>query len=274
MEKSQRECGGASWLSPRLATQEAYDWAGALRIPPQDSPTMHHTALFLPLIGLFALSALAAPAAPTLPPTDPTALQADGFLPLFNGKDLTGWNKVGGTGSFKFENDCLVGFGKNIRGNTFLRTKKTYRDFILVFEFKFIDPSGNSGCQFRSQQKDGDGRVFGYQCEHDSNKDRSFTAGVYDEARRGWLYPGAVTEDGAEEAFTTQGQRLFKWDAWNRVVIKCEGPRIQTWLNGEARADFLDQDEKNFTPEGFIAFQVHGGKSGHITWRRIFLKAL
>lgn len=216
----------------------------------------------------------AAPEAPALPPDDPAALVADGFTALFNGRDLSGWTKVGGTGEFKAEDGAVVGFGQNIRGNTFLRTEDTYGDFVLVFEFQFVDPSGNSGCQFRSQQKDGDARVFGYQCEHDSNRNRSYTAGIYDEARRGWLYPGKFSGEEVAEAFTRQGQRIFKWDDWNRIVIRCEGNHIRTWLNGEPRADFRDTDEEHFTPEGFIALQVHGGKSGHIRWRNIYLKAL
>ena len=145
---------------------------------------------------------------------------------------------------------------------------------VLVFEFEFVDPSGNSGCQFRSNQKNGDGRVFGYQCEHDNRKDRSYTAGIYDEARRGWLYPGKLSEADVAKDFTVQGKRLFKWNDWNRVVIRCEGTHIQTWLNGEPRADFEDTDKEHSTAEGFIALQVHGGKSGHIRWRNIYLKPL
>ena len=235
-----------------------------------------HPSISISLAALLALPLLAEPEAKefTLPTDDPAKLKAEGFTALFDGKTLDGWDKVGGTGSFKAEDNCVVGFGENIRGNTFLRTKKTYSDFVYVFEFQFVDPSGNSGCQFRSEQKNGDGRVFGYQCEHDSNKDRSYTAGVYDESRRGWLFPGKYTKDGAEKNFTEQGKRIFKWDNWNRVVIRCQGDHIQTWLNGDARADFHDTDEKNFTKEGFIGLQVHGGKSAHIRWRNLFLKEL
>ena len=58
------------------------------------------------------------------------------------------------------------------------------------------------------------------------------------------------------------------------MVIRCQGHHIQTWLNGEQRADFLDTDEEHFTPEGFIALQVHGGKGGHILWRNLHLLEL
>ena len=208
---------------------------------------------------------------------NPKELSSAGFTALFDGTTLNGWRKAGGTGKYKVEDDAIVGYGKNIRGNTFLCSEKSYRDFIFVFQFRFADPSGNSGCQFRSQQRNGNGRVFGYQCEHDNNRNRSYTAGIYDEARRGWLYPGKFSRESDRDAgkeFTIRGQESFKWDDWNTIIIKCHGKRIQTWLNGVARADFEDTDEKNFTPEGFIALQVHGGKSAHVKWRRLYLKEL
>ncbi len=205
---------------------------------------------------------------------DPEALAQAGFKSLFDGKSLQGWKKVGGTGQFKVEDNAIVGFGKNIRGNTFLCTEKIYSDFILIFEFQFLDPAGNSGCQFRSGRRNGGGRVVGYQCEHDHNKIRSYTAGIYDESRRGWLYPGKFSKKDTKARFTTQGRELFRWDDWNTIVIRCEGRRIQTWLNGVSRADFEDTDKKHFRAEGFIALQVHGGKSGHVRWRRLFLKEL
>lgn len=208
---------------------------------------------------------------------DPDILLKAGFSPLFDGRSLNGWRKAGGTGKYKVEDGAIVGYGRNIRGNTFLCTEKNYRDFIFVFQFQFADPSGNSGCQFRSQQRNGKGRVFGYQCEHDNNRNRSYTAGIYDEARRGWLFPGKFTLKRGKEAgkeFTTRGQESFKWDDWNTIVIKCRGNHIQTWLNGIARADFRDTDKEHFTPEGFIGLQVHGGKSAHVKWRRLYLKEL
>ncbi|MFC4993383.1 3-keto-disaccharide hydrolase [Rubritalea tangerina] len=205
---------------------------------------------------------------------------SQGKVELFNGKDLTGWKVVGGNGEFKVEDGCIVGFGKNIRGNTFLRTEKTYKDFEFCYEFKFDDLSGNSGVMFRANQKpsdDGNGRVFGYQCEACNTKGRAWTAGIFDEARRGWLYPvkkGTAEQEKVRDAFTEQGKALFKWDDWNTITIRCEGNRIQTWLNGEKRADFTDEDKKHDTREGFFGLQVHGGKSCNVRWRNLTLKAL
>ena len=210
--------------------------------------------------------------------SEPEALKEAGFTALFNGKDLSGWKKVGGTAQFEVKDGSIRGFGKKVKANTFLRTEKEFGDFIFTFQFKFLDKSGNSGCMFRGLQKDGkaDGRVTGYQCEHDNfkKKNRSWTAGIYDEARRGWLAPHKGADKEVKGAFTAQGEKLFKWDDWNTIVIRCEGNRLQTWLNGEARADFTDTDEKHSTLKGFFAFQVHSGASGDILWKNVFLKEL
>jgi len=207
---------------------------------------------------------------------EPSA-KAETTIDLFDGKTLKGWKIVGGNGQYKVEDGSIVGFGKNVSGNTFLRTEKTYGDFELTYEFKFDDRSGNSGLMFRALQKedkDGNqnGRVYGYQCEGD-NKDRSWTTGLYDEARRGWLFPNKSNKEQCSE-FTAQGRKLFKWDGWNTIKIRCKGNHIQTWLNGEKRVDFTDEDKKNDTREGFFGLQVHGGKSCNVRWKNLRLKQL
>ncbi|TAE92569.1 MAG: DUF1080 domain-containing protein [Verrucomicrobia bacterium] len=202
------------------------------------------------------------------------------YKPLFNGKDLSGWKVVNGKGQYHIEGDCIVGTGKNVNSNTFLRTEKVYRDFDFYFEMKFDDLSGNSGMMFRGLQKPGaDGRVHGYQCEHDNRKDRVWTAGLYDEARRNWLSPPQVdakntdAQKAEQAAFTAAGKKLFRWNDWNQIRIRCQGKHIQIWLNGEKRVDYLDEAPQ-FTPEGFFALQVHSGRSCHVRWRNLLIKEL
>jgi hypothetical protein len=204
----------------------------------------------------------------------------EGFASLYNGKDLTGWKKVNGDGDFHVDGECIVGAGKNVKSNTFLRTEKTYKNFEFRFEMKFDDLSGNSGMMFRALQKPGeDGRVNGYQCEHDNGKDRAWTAGLYDEARRGWLQPqkanknGTEAEKAAQKAFTEQGKKIMKWDDWNQIRILCEDKHIQIWINGEKRVDYTDEGAE-YTPEGFFALQVHAGKSCNVRWRKLEIKTL
>jgi hypothetical protein len=185
----------------------------------------------------------------------------DGLVPMFDGKTFEGWKKVGGGATYEIVGDTIVGkVGPG--SNTFLRTEKTYGDFILKLDLK-LDIPGNSGIQFRSHQQpssDGNGRVFGYQCEVDPSA-RAWSGGLYDEARRGWLYP----LEGHPAA-----QKAFKVSDWNNYTIMACGPHLRTWLNGVPCADLIDTMDL----EGFIALQVHAGKEGQICWRNVRLKDL
>jgi len=199
-----------------------------------------------------------------------------GFVPMTNGKDLTGWKKVGGNGEYKVEGAEIVGIGKNVNGNTFLISEKTYKNFDFRFEMKFDTLKGNSGMMFRGLQKeskDGNGRVYGYQCEHDNGMARAWTAGLYEEARRGWLFPDKKDKEQCA-AFTKQGQEVFKPEEWNEIRILCEGNHIQIFLNGEKRVDYTDTSEKDSTPEGFFGMQVHSGKQTDVRWRNLRIKEL
>ena len=179
-----------------------------------------------------------------------------GFVPLFDGRALDGWRKVGGGATYRVEDGTIVGeVGPG--ANTFLRTEKTYGNFVLKLDVK-LDVAGNSGIQFRSHQKNGNGQVLGYQCEIDPSA-RAWTAGIYDEGRRGWLFP--LT--GHPEA-----QKAFQLKEWNAFVIEARGPSLRTWLNGVPCADLIDTMDL----EGFIALQVHAGKEGRIVWKNIRIK--
>ena len=203
------------------------------------------------LAGLLTAGILAAPPA--------LAADDDGFVPLFDGKTLDGWEKAGGGATYRVEDGAIVGeVGPG--PNTFLKTAKTYGDFVLKLDVK-LDVPGNSGIQFRSHQKDDRVRtVFGYQCEIDPSP-RAWTAGIYDESRRGWLYPLTGHPD---------AQKAFKLDGWNAFTIEARGPSIKTWLNGVPCADLIDAADL----DGFIALQVHAGQAGRIRWKDIRLKDL
>ena len=185
----------------------------------------------------------------------------DGMVPLFDGKSFAGWKKVGGGANYSIEGDTIVGkVGPG--SNSFLRTVNTYGDFVLKVDLK-LDVPTNSGIQFRSHQQpsaDGNGRVFGYQCEVDPLP-RAWSAGLYDEGRRLWLFP----LEGHEEA-----RKAFKLDDWNHFTIMACGPHLRTWLNGVPCADLIDTMDL----EGFIALQVHAGKAGQIRFKNVRLKDL
>ncbi len=181
--------------------------------------------------------------------------------PLFNGKNLNGWTRLNGTAEYKVVDGIIVGISKLGTPNTFLATKKLYGDFILEFEFK-VDDGLNSGVQFRSNSLKTykDGRVHGYQFEIDPSS-RAWTGGVYDEARRGWLYALGGYPD---------AQKAFVAGQWNKARIEATGERIRTWVNGIPCADLLD----NADATGFIALQVHAINDSQlenktISWKNI-----
>jgi hypothetical protein len=201
----------------------------------------------------------------------------DGFVALFNGKDLDGWVQKGGKAKYRVEEDCIVGSTVPDTPNSFLCTSKEYGDFILELEFK-VDPALNSGVQIRSQCYDEAkelevggrkfkfpaGRVHGYQVEIDPSA-RAYSGGIYDEGRRGWL---------ADLKENESARKAFKAGDWNAFKVECRGASIRTWINGVAAADLKDEA----TPRGFIALQVHGvGKKVEpleVRWRKIRIKEL
>ncbi len=180
---------------------------------------------------------------------------------LFNGKDLSGFKQLNGKAIYTIEDGVIVGTTVANTPNSFLATEQNYADFILELEYK-VDPAMNSGIQIRSNSlpEYRDGRVHGYQVEIDPST-RGWTGGIYDEARRGWLYP--LEQNPA-------GRKAFRQNEWNHFRVECIGSSIRTWVNGIPAADLVDDK----TASGFIALQVHGigqndepGKQ--IRWRNI-----
>lgn len=193
-----------------------------------------------------------------------STLITDGWEMLFNGKDFSNFEQLNGEATYLVEDGVMVGISKLNTPNSFLATKKTYSDFILEFDV-LVENGLNSGVQFRSLSTAdyNDYRVHGYQCEIETSS-RKWAGGVYDEARRGWLYPLTRNE---------KGQQAFVPGEWNKYRIEAIGPYIRTWVNGVQCSNLVD----DMTSEGFIAFQVHGirnkaqeGKT--VKWKNIRIK--
>lgn len=188
------------------------------------------------------------------------------WVNLFDGKTLNGWKVLGGKATFRVEKGVIVGTtstgGENY--NTFLCTEKEYGNFNLEFEF-LTEEGLNSGVQFRGLFSDG--LVRGYQFEIDPDRTtmytakpnnldangniieagkepRSWTGGIYDEKRRGWL--NNLTENPAARA-------AFKPNKWNKGRIEVYKNSIRTYINGVLASSLVDY----MTPNGFIGLQVH-----------------
>lgn len=171
----------------------------------------------------------------------------DGWTSLFNGKDLTGWKPVAGTATFEVVDGAIVGSAVAGSPNTFLITEETYGDYILELDLKIEHLSSNSGVMARGQYdpaaRDGKGLVYGYQIEADPSE-RAWSGGLYDEARRGWLYPLDLNP---------ASKSAFKMGEFNHYRIEAIGDEIKTWVNGQEVAYVVDDMDK----EGFIGLQVH-----------------
>ncbi|MXV15724.1 3-keto-disaccharide hydrolase [Hufsiella ginkgonis] len=190
-----------------------------------------------------------------------TNAQAQKWTSLFNGKDLTGWKQLNGKARYEVKDGEIIGTTVAGTPNSFLSTEKNYGNFILELELN-VDTSMNSGIQIRSESKPeyNNGRVHGYQVEVDPSA-RQWSGGLYDEARRGWLYT---------LEYNLPGKKAFKNGQWNKYRIECIGNVIRVWVNGIPTSNTVDA----MTPSGFISLQVHAvgssDKAGkQIRWRKI-----
>lgn len=183
--------------------------------------------------------------------------QAEGsWRNLFNGKDLKNWRVMDGKAEYKIEEGAIVGVSRLGIPNSFLATKESFGDFILEYEAK-IDNGLNSGVQIRSLSTPEymDGRTHGYQVELDPSP-RAWSGGLYDEARRGWLY---------NLECNPQAKNAYQSEKWNYFRVEAIGQNIRVWLNGYPTADIID----DVTGSGFIALQVHSIKSKDLEGKRV-----
>jgi hypothetical protein len=174
---------------------------------------------------------------------------------LFNGKDLTGW-KIYGTEKWYVDKGQLVCESGPDKGYGYLATEKFYKNFDLTLEF-LQESNGNSGVFFRSTIEGT--RITGWQCEvappgHD-------TGGIYESYGRGWL---VQIEDSKEN--------ILKPGEWNKMRIRVDGDRVQTWLNGVQMVDLTD--EKIGQANGSVALQIHDGGGIKVRWRNLEIEEL
>jgi hypothetical protein len=206
------------------------------------------------LAAVLAASVAGAADAPPLPAAD-----KDGWIPLFNGKDLAGWD--GDPTIWSVADGCIVGKKEKVDTNTFLIYKRPFSDFTLEAKCLMIKGPGanNSGIQYRSKVIDpAKWIVGGYQADIGVG----WWGGLYEERGRGILWKPSPEVAKASKTF----------DEWNQFVIDCKGPVIKQTLNGVAGAELDDKDEKKRALEGIIALQYHAPGNFEIRFKDIRLK--
>lgn len=182
----------------------------------------------------------------------------EGFTPLFNGSDLSGWE--GDDLLWIVEDGELVGRSPGIGYNDFLATEQRFGDFILRFEVRLVDDVGNSGVQFRSERVRGSMEMSGYQADIGP----SWWGNLYDESRR------RVTLVEADEKLI---ERTVKKDGWNDYEVRAEGPNIRLSINGRTTAEYVEE-EPGIAADGRIAVQIHSGPPLEVRFRNIRIKKL
>ncbi len=184
-----------------------------------------------------------------------TIFAADGFKPLFNGKNLDGWH--GDARLWKVVNGEIVGSteGNPLETNTFLISNGTYANFIFRAKMKLRNH--NSGIQFRSEELP-NFVVKGYQADAAEN---NYWGCIYEErGKRGVMV----------NSYKEKGSTVVKLKDWNDYEIRAEGDHIQIFLNGLKTADIHD----SLKLDGIIAFQLHKGPPMEAYFKDVEIKVL
>jgi len=168
-----------------------------------------------------------------------------GFVPLFDGRTFDGWE--GNRDIFRIEDGSIVGgsLATKIARNEFLCTQEEYGDFELRLKFELVGTGANAGVQIRSRRISDHHEVRGYQADLGDG----WWGSLYDESRRRKILAVADPE---------VVKRAMKRDDWNDYTIRCQGRRIQLWINGQQTVDYTEPDE-SIEQTGVIGLQIHAG---------------
>jgi hypothetical protein len=184
----------------------------------------------------------------------------EGFVPLFDGRSFDGWE--GNLKVFRIEDGAVVGgsLKQRVARNEFLCTKKEYANFELRLKFKLLGPGTNAGVQVRSKRVPNHREVSGYQADLGDG----WWGCLYDESRRNKVLAGPPPQDRAKTIHPAE---------WNDYVIRCQGRRIQLWINGQATVDYTETDA-TLAQTGIIGLQIHGGPPTEAWYKDIAIKEL
>jgi hypothetical protein len=201
----------------------------------------------------------------------------DGFKPLFNGKDLSGWDAE--PGLWKVEDGVLVGTSEpgKPKTNSFLIWNGTAKNFEIRATIKVVGDN-NSGVQYRSRRLPAitHWTILGYQC--DVHPTEVHTAMTYEERGRGIFgYNGMdVVMDPTGQRWQVGERPRVQADIsqYNEFTVIARGNRLEHKVNGKTTSVFIDHDEKGRALDGLIAIQLHAGNPHKTYVKAILLKVL
>jgi hypothetical protein len=201
----------------------------------------------------------------------------EGFIPIFNGKDLSGWE--GKAGWWTVEDGALTAEStpdKPCKACNYLIWRGGQpADFELLADFK-LSREANSGIQIRSEQRP-DWDTFGYQA--DMTGDGQLVGFVYHHSR------GLIAGRGEKAVFAADGKKTverlgdpdvllkhFKAGDWNTYRVVCRGPEITLYVNGILMCQITDHHATEAAARGIIALQMHPGPPMKVQFRNLRLK--
>ena len=184
----------------------------------------------------------------------------DKSAPLSDGKTFDGWE--GNLKAFRIEDGAFVGgsLQERVPRNEFLCTAKEYGDFELRLKFKILGKGANAGVQVRSRRIPNHHDMIGYQADLGDG----WWGCLYDESRRRKVLAGPPKADRA---------KIIRRDGWNDYTIRCQGRRIQLWINGVQTVDYTEPDA-SIPQTGVIGLQIHGGPPSEAWYKDIRIKEL
>ena len=208
----------------------------------------------------------------------PAADDAAGFVSIFNGTSLEGWE--GKPEFWSVKDGVIVGettAEKPTKGNTFLIWRQgTLDDFELTLTYRIT--GGNSGIQYRSRDL-GDSVVGGYQGDFEAGT--TYSGILYEEKGRGILAKRGERVTIAADGTKTMGepigkteylQKVIKPGEWNEFRIVAKGPKLQHFINGQSMSETVDEQEGKRAAEGILALQLHAGPPMKVEFKDIRLK--
>lgn len=257
-------CDGSIARSPR-------DWHFNIRILPLGDFAMKRTCI-LSLIAIACFATFAVAAEPAC---------EDGFVPIFDGKTLDGWD--GNPAFWSVEDGAIVGqttADNPTKGNTFLIWRGgTPADFELILDYKLTNH--NSGVQYRSFEVEGSKWVIGgYQADIAENKYHGI---MYGERFRGILcHRGQQVTIGPNHKPQVTGSLgdsdellgEIKQGEWNTYHIVAKGWTLTQSINGTKMVEVTDADTEMRRADGLIALQLHTGPPMKVEFKNIRLKVL
>ena len=214
-------------------------------------------------------------------PAENSKAQSDaeeGFVSMFNGKNLDGWE--GKPGGWWVEDGTLT--SQSTEENPCIKHHYLYwktaepADFVLRFSYKLV--GGNSGIQFRSEKRP-DWDTFGYQADMEAGE--QWTGCLFQHVRGGVAMRGekvVYAEDGTKTveqfADTTELQKLIRQNEWNDYEVIADGSRVVLKINGHLMAEVDDRDAKNACRKGILALQMHPGPPMKVQFKNLRIKIM